>query len=132
MNYIHSLSIFLLLFSIYYVNACNSLPRHKQKFDNNQDNPNNITRKKNLKQKFKRKLQGSSEDYPFVNLSIYIDTAEFNDTFPKDKGIDTYKDNYIIAMYKAKEILENLLEKQADITTPDGMDLINRDKFWYG
>ena len=84
MNNIHSLLIIFLLVIFYFLNICNALPKYKQKKENNRSNSNNIFRKKNSKNNFRRQLQDGTDDYPFVNLSIYIDTAEFNETFPRE------------------------------------------------
>ena len=117
------LSLNLLIFSRYFLNAFCSLSRNKQKNNILYDNSNNIFKKSNTIKNERRKLQ--DDDFPLVNLSIYIDTAEFNATIPDD--LLSYKNTFIKAMNKAKKILENLLEKRADVDTP-GIDLIiNQD-----
>ena len=72
------------------------------------------------------------EELPFRPLAIYIDTAEFNVTFPED--LEEYKDNYIIAMNKAKNILEDFLEINTDINGNKSIKYpkIKYINFYYG
>ena len=65
-----------------------------------------------------RKLQGNDdgddveEEHYFDKLNIYLDTFNFNDSFPYDK--EKYLDIFINAMKKAKNILENFIQIEID------------------
>jgi len=118
MNNNHIFLLIFLLFLSYLLNFCNATLKNKSKHDTKKNKYNNKFRKRNSNEKpSKRKL----EDYPFHPLSIYIDTAEFNHTFPPT--LINYRDNFILAMDNAKEILEDFLEIN---TQTDGyLDLVD-------
>ena len=77
----------------YFINICNASINNKSGFDIRNNNSNNKSRGEDLKKKItERKLKEvsfncSEEDRNikyFYPLNIYIDTAEFNATFPDD------------------------------------------------
>ena len=56
----------------------------------------------------------------FKKLNIYLDLTNFNWTFPNDTFGEDNKDIFIEAMYKAKDILENIIDIEMDY------DVINK------
>ena len=127
MNNIHKLTKLFHFYIIYLINSCKATLKQKSK---------NTYIKKNSKINFsERNLQErlrKGEELPFRPLAIYIDTAEFNVTFPED--LEEYKDNYIIAMNKAKNILEDFLEINTDINGNKSIKYpkIKYINFYYG
>ena len=118
MNNNHILLLIFLLFLSYLINFCNATLKNKSKHDIKKNKYNNKFRRRNSNEKFSKR---NLEDYPFRPLSIYIDTAEFNYTFPP--VLENYRDNFILAMDKAKKILEGFLEIN---TQTDGyLDLLD-------
>ena len=105
MNNIHKLTKLFHFYIIYLINSCKATLKQKSK---------NTYIKKNSKINFsERNLQETlrkGEELPFHPLAIYIDTAEFNETFPED--LEEYKDSYIIAMNEAKNILRRFFRNK--------------------
>ena len=113
MNIIYKLLLFFSLYIFFFISSCKAQFKQKLKYSYIKNDSNIRFKEKNIGNKiFHKELLGSlrkeEEELHFSPLSIYIDTAEFNLTFPKD--LEEYKDNYINAMNKAKNILEDLLE----------------------
>ena len=110
---IRFLSIISLLFILYLSNFCNASLKEKPLKNIHTNNKRNKFREniKSTERFSRRKLD--ENNLTFVPLSIYLETAEFNETIPTN--LIQYKDNFIIAMNKAKEILEDLLEIMIDL-----------------
>ena len=113
MNIIYKLLLFFSLYIFLFISSCKAQFKQKLEYSYIKNDSNIRFKEKNIGNKiFHKELLGSlrkeEEELHFSPLSIYIDTAEFNLTFPKD--LEEYKDNYINAMNKAKNILEDLLE----------------------
>ena len=110
------LHLFFLLYFFFFFKICNANIKHKSKHKNKTNKAVNKYIQKNTKEKLsQRKLV---EELPFRPLSIYLDMEEFIDSFPP--ALNDYKDNYLNAFENAKNILEDFLEIQADIITPNG------------
>ena len=110
MKFRYSFSLFFLLYFLNYF-ECSEKFNSQYKYTNNKY-------KKNIRNKFRERnlnddsIPEGNNDIYFAPLSIYIDTIQFNDTFPNE--LIEYKDNFIKAMYKAKDILEDFLEILSD------------------
>ena len=136
MNNIQKLIMFFLFYVFYLKNSFNAALKQKSKHLYFKNNSNVNFSQKNIKNIFSRRnLQDTlrkEEELPFRPLSIYIDTAEFNETFPED--LEEYKDNYLIAMNRAKNILEDFLEINTDINGNKSIKYpkIKYINFYYG
>ena len=127
----YSLSFLFLIFLFFLIDISYEASSNQRKnLVNNKNNSNDKVRERKKRANIKnRKLDDDEEeeehdiDYYFQNLTfkplkIYIDSAEFNktfkETFPSDSDIEL--DDFIIAMNRAKDILEDFLEINIDTT----------------
>ena len=127
----YSLSFLFLIFLFFLIDISYEASSNQRKnLVNNKNNSNDKVRERKKRANIKnRKLDDDEEeeehdiDYYFQNLTfkplkIYIDSAEFNktfkETFPSDSDIKL--DDFIIAMNRAKDILEYFLEINIDTT----------------
>ena len=124
------LTKFFICFSFFLIGICIVSLKQKTKYYNKLFKLENTFKEKNREKPFtKRKLNVDcsehDDEYSFFNLSIYIDFAEFNETFPKEEP-ELNIDNFIFAMNEAKDILESFLEIRTDICS-DGIRLTNEE-----
>ena len=121
--------IFLLVLYII-LNCCQVVSKVKKKVNKIKNKNDFLTskyrRKKNITNFSKRKLEEDespvgTNNFSFVPLSIYIDTTEFNITFPTELD-EKYRDNFIIAMNKSRDILQDLLEIYVDVGIAANID----------
>ena len=97
---------------IYSINYCCASSMHRTKYDDLISINHN--KRKNIKKFSERYLEPEgNNNLSFVPLSIYLITDEFNETIPAD--IKKYQENFILAMNKAKNILEDFLEILIDL-----------------
>jgi len=114
---VHSLSMLFLIFIFFFIDfSFETLSKHSKSPVNNKRNFNTKIRERRNEKNIKiRKLEDEFEPtMTFGPLKIYIDLAEFNETFPKNTNLNI--DNFIRAMYKSKEILEDFVEINSDNT----------------
>ena len=114
---VHSLSMLFLIFIFFFIDfSFETLSKHSKSPVNNKRNFNAKIRERRNEKNIKiRKLEDEFEPtMTFGPLKIYIDLAEFNETFPENTDLNI--DNFIRAMYKSKEILEDFVEINSDNT----------------
>lgn len=112
MEYINIFYTFFLILIFYLINYCSASSILKSKYEELINS--NHKKKKNINKFSERNLEEQgNNNLSFVPLSIYLVTDEFNHTIPED--LKEYQDNFIIAMNKAKKILEDFLEILVDL-----------------
>lgn len=111
--------VFFILFVSYFVNICQASVKQRQNY---RIKTGKHRRTKKLP---RRKLEDmnpqGNNNLTFVNLSIYLDTDEFNHTIPP--SLNEYHGVFIKSMLKAQEILQDFLEILIDL---EGKPRLNR------
>ena len=102
----NTLWLFFLFFLLYFQVFCTSSFQEKTQ---------NYFLEKISERKLDEELNPKGNDnLSFVPLSIYLETGDFNETFPETLS-DECRDKIINAMKKAKEIVEDFLEILVDL-----------------
>ena len=133
MKSLHSSLLLFLIFIFFIIDFSNeALSKNRKNVMNNKrdsnvkirerrDKINNKTRKLDVKEDIEEYFGNST----FSPLKIYIDLAEFNETFPKESSNLDIED-FVTAMNNAKVILEDFLEIGLDNTSY--FDIADPDK----
>ena len=121
MKSLHSSLLLFLIFIFFIIDFSNeALSKNRKNVMNNKRDSNvkirerknkinNKTRKLDVKEDIEKYFGNST----FSPLKIYIDLAEFNETFPKESSNLDIED-FVTAMNRAKNILEDFLEISLD------------------
>ena len=107
--------VFMIISILFLPFECESLFKQKIASNNKSTTKPNAQLEENAEKFQKRKLDtntgyydGTDPNYSFARLSIYLDLAEYYYTLPT--RIIQYNETIILAMNRAKELLESLFE----------------------